>query len=287
MKRIIFFTIVLCAILVSGSLFGQYTQKEFDVDLWVDGFPNTNGMDHLPFDDKVQNYKPSLRVFLPKEELATGRAVIACPGGGYAGLAYEHEGYDWAPFFNEMGIAYIVLKYRMPKGVKEVPFSDAEEAIRIIKGMAGEWSINPGDIGIMGSSAGGHLASTVATHIKPDLRPAFQILFYPVITMDKTFTHMGSHDNLLGKDASQELEDLYSNEKQVTNGTPRAFIVFSDDDNVVPTPNGVHYYLALKKNNVSASLYIYPSGGHGWGYRPDFKYNKEMLQDLTAWILSF
>jgi fermentation-respiration switch protein FrsA (DUF1100 family) len=105
--------------------------------------------------------------------------------------------------------------------------------------------------------------------------------------MDKTFTHMGSHDNLLGKDASQELEDLYSNEKQVTNETPRAFIVFSDDDNVVPTPNGVHYYLALKKNNVPASLYIYPSGGHGWGYRPGFKYNKEMLQDLTAWILSF
>ena len=285
MKQIIF--LILCAMFVCVPSFAQYTQKEFDVDLWADGLPNTNGIDHLPFEDKMQNYKPSLRVFLPEKELATGRAVIACPGGGYAGLAYDHEGYDWAPFFNEMGIAYIVLKYRMPKGVKEVPFSDAEGAIRIVKEMAGVWNVNPDDIGIMGSSAGGHLASTIATHIKSDLRPAFQILFYPVITMDKTFTHMGSHDNLLGKDASQELEDRYSNEKQVTGETPRAFIVFSDDDNVVPTTNGVHYYLAFKKNNVPASLYIYPSGGHGWGYRSDFKYNKEMLQDLTAWILSF
>lgn len=109
-----------------------------------------------------------------------------------------------------------------------------------------------------------HLASTIATHTKADLRPAFQVLFYPVITMDKAFTHIGSHDNLLKKDASKELEDMYSNEKHVTDKTPRAFIVFSDDDNVVPTPNGVYYYLALKKNRVPASIFIYPSGRHGW-----------------------
>lgn len=287
MKRITFFAAILSAALVSVPLFGQYTQKEFDLDLWPNGLPNTNGIDHLPFDDNVNNYKPSLRVFLPKEELSTGRALIACPGGAYHGLAYNHEGYDWAPFFNKLGIAYMVLKYRMPKGVKEVPFSDAEEAIRVVKEMSEEWGIHPDEIGIMGSSAGGHLASTIATHAKPGLRPAFQILFYPVITMDKSFTHMGSHDNLLGKDASPELEELYSNEKQVTPETPRAFIVFSDDDTGVTPINGASYYLALKKNKVPASFYIYPSGGHGWGFREDFKYNKEMLQNLTSWILSF
>lgn len=287
MRKIIAFIVILCSMLMSETMLAQYTQKEFDIDLWVEGLPNTNGIDHLPFDDAASNYKPSIRVFLPSKELSTGRAVIACPGGGYGGLAYNHEGYDWAPFFNKMGIAHIVLKYRMPKGVKEVPFSDAEEAIRLVKEMAAEWNINPDDIGIMGSSAGGHLASTIATHIKADLRPAFQILFYPVITMDESFTHMGSRNNLLGHDISQEMENFYSNEKQVTSETPRAFIAFSDDDKVVPTPNGVYYYLALKEHNVPASLYIYPSGGHGWGYRTDFKYNKEMLQDLTAWMRSF
>ena len=139
----------------------------------------------------------------------------------------------------------------------------------------------------MGSSAGGHLASTMATHVKSTVRPAFQVLFYPVITMDKSFTHLGSHDNLLGKDASRELEDQYSNEKQVTKDTPRAYIAFSDDDDAVPTKNGALYYLALKENNVPASFFIYPSGGHGWGSRKDFKYNKEMLQDLEAWLQSF
>lgn len=287
MRKIASFTLILCFILVCKSVFPQNNQKEFDLDLWPNGLPNTNGIDHLPFDDEVRNYKPSLRVFLPSEELSTGRVIIACPGGGYQGLAYQHEGYDWAPFFNKLGIAYVVLKYRMPKGMKEVPFSDAEEAIRVVKEMAGKWNINPNDIGIMGSSAGGHLASTIATHIKPELRPAFQVLFYPVITMDRTFTHKGSRNNLLGENISQELEDLYSNEKQVTSETPRAFIVFSDDDNVVPTPNGVYYYLALKKNNVPASLFIYPSGGHGWGCRNDFKYHKEMVQDLKSWLLSF
>ena len=175
----------------------------------------------------------------------------------------------------------------MPRGNREVPFSDAEEALRLVKEKAKEWNINPADIGIMGSSAGGHLASTMATHVKSSVRPAFQVLFYPVITMDKSFTHLGSHDNLLGKDASQELEDLYSNEKQVTKETPRAYITFSDDDDAVPTKNGALYYLALKENKVPASFFIYPSGGHGWGSRKDFKYNKEMLQDLEAWLLSF
>ena len=236
-----------------------------------------------PFDIE----QPSLRVFLPAPELATGRAVVACPGGGYSGLAVNHEGYDWAPYFNKQGIALIVLKYRMPKGDRTLPISDAEVAMKMVRDSADVWNLNPNDIGIMGSSAGGHLAPTIATHAPKELRPNFQILFYPVITMDKSFTHMGSHDNLLGKDASEELEKEFSNEKQVTKETPRAFIVYSDDDKVVPPANGVNYYLALNKKGVPSVLHIYPTGGHGWGIREDFLYKSEMQNELTSWLRSF
>lgn len=236
-----------------------------------------------PFDIE----QPSLRVFLPAPELATGRAVVACPGGGYSGLAVNHEGYDWAPYFNKQGIALIVLKYRMPKGDRTLPISDAEAAMKMVRDSADVWNLNPNDIGIMGFSAGGHLASTIATHAPEALRPNFQILFYPVITMDKSFTHMGSHDNLLGKDASAELEKEFSNEKQVTKETPRAFIVYSDDDKVVPPANGVNYYLALNKKGVPSVLHIYPTGGHGWGIREDFLYKSEMQNELTSWLRSF
>ena len=236
-----------------------------------------------PFDIE----QPSLRVFLPAPELATGRAVVACPGGGYSGLAVNHEGYDWAPYFNKQGIALIVLKYRMPKGDRTLPISDAEAAMKMVRDSADVWNLNPNDIGIMGSSAGGHLASTIATHAPEALRPNFQIIFYPVITMDKSFTHMGSHDNLLGKDASADLEKEFSNEKQVTKETPRAFIVYSDDDKVVPPANGVNYYLALNKKGVPSVLHIYPTGGHGWGIREDFLYKSEMQNELTSWLRSF
>ena len=236
-----------------------------------------------PFDIE----QPSLRVFLPAPELATGRAVVACPGGGYSGLAVNHEGYDWAPYFNKQGIALIVLKYRMPKGDRTLPISDAEAAMKMVRDSADVWNLNPNDIGIMGSSAGGHLASTIATHAPEALRPNFQILFYPVITMDKSFTHMGSHDNLLGKDASADLEKEFSNEKQVTKETPRAFIVYSDDDKVVPPANGVNYYLAINKKGVPSVLHIYPTGGHGWGIREDFLYKSEMQNELTSWLRSF
>lgn len=236
-----------------------------------------------PFDIE----QPSLRVFLPAPELATGRAVVACPGGGYSGLAVNHEGYDWAPYFNKQGIALIVLKYRMPKADRTLPISDAEAAMKMVRDSADVWNLNPNDIGIMGSSAGGHLASTIATHAPEALRPNFQILFYPVITMDKSFTHMGSHDNLLGKDASADLEKEFSNEKQVTKETPRAFIVYSDDDKVVPPANGVNYYLALNKKGVPSVLHIYPTGGHGWGIREDFLYKSEMQNELTSWLRSF
>lgn len=230
---------------------------------------------------------PHLKVFLPEKEKATGRAVVICPGGGYIHLAVDHEGYDWAPFFNDRGIAVAVVSYTMPAGDKNLPISDAQNAVKLLRDNAMEWNINPDDVGIMGSSAGGHLASTVATHAPIETRPNFQILFYPVITMNPSYTHMGSHDNLLGNNPGEDVELLYSNENQVSKDTPRAIIFFSDDDNVVPPYNGVNYYKALHDANVPASLYIYPTGGHGWGSRNSFTYNKQMLSDLDAWLKSF
>ena len=270
---------------IFSAFMSQAQQPAFDIDLWQNGLPNSNGIDKTqPFDDSKQHFKPAIRVFLPDAAKATGRAVVCCPGGGYSHLATDHEGYAWAPFFNERGIALIVLKYRMPHANADVPISDAKEALRVVRENAQKWNIDPRKVGIMGSSAGGHLASTVATHSDAQTVPAFQILFYPVITFDYKYTHKGSRHGLIGEKATEEMADLYSNEKQVTSQTPPAIMLLSDDDTVVPSPNSVNYYLALKRSKVKATMHIYPSGGHGWGFRENFKYHKEMLADLSAWL---
>ena len=247
-------------------------------DLWPDG-PVVKSSDAA---DKAE-----LTVFLPKESRATGRAVVICPGGGYTHLAMQHEGTDWAPFFNQQGIAVIVLKYRMPRGNYRVPVSDAEEAIRFVRRNAASWHVNPNQVGIMGSSAGGHLASTVATQAKDDAKPSFQILFYPVITMDPSFTHRGSMVNFLGEKPSKKAIQQFSSDQQVTRVTPRAFIALSDDDHAVLPMNGANYYVECYRHDVPASLHIYPTGGHGWGYRASFDYHLEMLHELKAWLASF
>ena len=253
-------------------------QQKLEMNLWPQGAPNSNG-------DAADTAK--VWVYLPKKEEATGRAVIICPGGGYQHLAMAHEGHDWAPFFNNMGIAAIVLKYRMPRGEAEVPVSDAEEAVRLVRRNASAWNIKAGDVGIMGSSAGGHLASTVATKATGDALPDFQILFYPVITMMPDITHKGSHDNLLGDEPKKKAEREYSSDMQVSRVTPRAFIALSDDDHSVLPANGVNYYIELYRHDVPASLHVYPSGGHGWGNRDSFKYHKQMQLELEAWLRSF
>ena len=250
-------------------------QAQERIDLWPQGAPHvSSNAEDTAF----------VKVFLAPAEKATGRAVVICPGGGYTHLAMDHEGYDWAPVFNHWGISVLVLKYRMPHGVKEIPLEDAEEAIRLVRRHAQEWNIDPQQVGIMGSSAGGHLASTTATHATGDAKPDFQILFYPVITMDRSFTHMGSHNALLGADASADMELKYSNEKQVTAQTPPAFIVLSNDDHVVPPLNGVSYYLACHSNKVPAVLHVYPTGDHGWGLRTSFAHHTEMLMELKSWL---
>ncbi len=226
-------------------------------------------------------------VFLPDAKKATGRAIVCCPGGGYQHLAMQHEGIEWAPFFNGQGIALIVLKYRMPHGHYTVPAEDAEEAIRLVRRHASEWHINPQDIGIMGFSAGGHLASTVATHATGDAKPNFQILFYPVISMEQGTTHQGSHDNLLGKSPKRKLVNQYSNEQHVNKHTPRCFLALAHDDRVVLPVNSLNYYEQLYANGVPASMHIYPTGGHGFGIRQSFAYHFEMMLELKAWLNSF
>ena len=244
-------------------------------------------------EEKVVDEKPVIKGWINGNEYAeatltiypakkpNGQAIIACPGGGYAGVATTHEGHDMATWFNTQGITYAVLHYRMPYGKHEIPLSDAHQAIRYMRKNAVQFGFN--QLGIMGSSAGGHLASTAATHFDAETRPDFQILFYPVVTMTE-YTHQGSKDNLLGKNPSDELVKLYSNELQVTEQTPPAFIMHSSDDTVVPVQNTLDYYLSLCKHGVPASVHFYPIGGHGWGYNESFPYKAQWKDEMEKWL---
>lgn len=222
--------------------------------------------------------EPNLRYYAPKGNIKTGAAVVICPGGGYGGLAISHEGYDVAEKFASMGVSAFVLKYRLPSDEIMVdkkigPLQDAQQAIKYVRENASKYGINPDKIGIMGFSAGGHLASTASTHFErvaienkegTSVRPDFSILIYPVITFGE-FTHKGSRNNLIGENAPQDLITLYSNEKQVTSKTPITFIVHANDDKSVPVENSINYMLALNKAGVKNEAHIYPTGGHGFG----------------------
>ncbi|MBR2243987.1 MAG: alpha/beta hydrolase [Prevotella sp.] len=269
-------TFLIWALLFISSF--TYAQQGLEMDLWSSAPKTSNG---------DPNDLAKVTVFLPSKNVATGRAVVICPGGGYQHLAFEKEGTSWAPFFNAQGIAVIVLKYRMPHGVWQVPLEDAEEAMRLVRRMSVAWDINPKEVGIMGFSAGGHLASTVATHSSGDAAPDFQILFYPVITMEQGITHKGSRENLLGKKPKRKLMNQFCNEQHVSGSTPRAFIVLAHDDKAVSPLNSISYYEELCLHKVPATMHIYPSGGHGFGSLQSFLYHYEMMLELKAWLRSF
>lgn len=230
---------------------------------------------------------PKLTVFLAPKNIANGKAVVACPGGGYTHLATNHEGYDWAPFYNEHGYALAVLEYRMPEGDRNIPMSDVRRAFEIMADSAAVWGLDPARIGIMGSSAGGHLASTIATHPTPTCRPAFQVLFYPVISLDNSITHKGTRKGFLGDNPTQQEVDAWSSQNNVTKDTPQAFIVLSSDDRAVPAPNSLGYFRALIDNGVPASMFLYPTGGHGWGYKTSFPHRRQMLTELSHFLDSY
>lgn len=221
----------------------------------------------------------------PKEK-SNGVSVVICPGGGYAGVSQIKEGSEFAKWFNDMGISAFVLYYRMPNGHYEVPLTDAQTALEIIHNRAKEWNLNSKKIGIMGFSAGGHLASTVGTHFKTDIqRPAFMILAYPVVTMKKELTHGGSRENLLGKNPSEDLVNLYSNELQVTERTPSTFMVHAKDDGAVPIANSIQLQKALLDKKVSVELQIFDLGGHGFGMRKKGIPADNWPELLKNWLL--
>lgn len=219
----------------------------------------------------------------PNNNQAHG-AVIICPGGGYAYLEKWKEGFYWFPFFYSQGYAVAMLEYRMPNHNHSVPLIDGAEAIQLMREHAGEWGFDKNNVGIIGFSAGGHLASTLMVCDNASVRPDFGILFYPVISMKKELTHKGSHDRLLGENASEQLENQYSNELHVSSHTPPAYIAVSNDDKVVKPQNAVSFHSEMLTNNRLATLHVYPSGGHGWGYQYSFPYHRQMLDDLTEWL---
>ncbi|MEZ0609323.1 alpha/beta hydrolase [Fibrella sp. WM1] len=220
---------------------------------------------------------PTLAIYRPAKQTSP-LSVLICPGGGYSILAASHEGADIARWFTDRGITAFLLKYRLPDertqtNPHEVPLNDAVQAMRLIRQRAAQYGIDPGQVGVMGFSAGGHLASTLATHTvqgphaAADAKPNFAILMYPVITFGEK-AHGGSRDKLLGTlKADPAMIELYSNEKQVSAQTPPTFLVHSMDDKGVPVENSISYYMACLKQNVPAEMHLYPTGGHGYALR--------------------
>ena len=277
-------TVIIIAII---SVLNSNAQQK-TMDLWPGGIPglvftdsyiekSTASEGLITRFEKPTN--PMIYIFLPPREKATGTAVLICPGGGYAALAFGHEGNAIASWLNDNGIAGIILKYRLPSDLimkdKSIgPLQDAQEAMRIIRRNAVAWNIDPKKVGVIGFSAGGHLASTLSTHYADKVydvadtisaRPDFSLLIYPVITMDSSFTHAGSRKNLIGDKPSDEAIKSFSNELQVNEKTPPAFMVHSADDQTVPVKNSIVYYEQLVKYKIPSELHIFQKGGHGYG----------------------
>ena len=260
--------------------------QPIELPVWPNGAPFSKEILNAPQSEKdiANGLDAKIFVYLPTTNTPSA-AILICPGGGYGGLAINHEGHDYAKWLNEQGVAAIVLKYRMPKGYHQVPIGDAQQALRIIRENSTKWNINKNKVGISGFSAGGHLASTVATHFTDSLtRPDFAVLFYPVISSDSTIAHRGSFFNLLGKNPDKKLMKLYSNEMQVTPQTPPTLLFHSDDDKGVPAQNSIEFYLALKNNKVPAAMYIFPVGGHGWGMNANFRYHAQWKELMIQWL---
>jgi acetyl esterase/lipase len=277
------------AMLISSVMLSR-SETQTPIPLWPDGAPDALGTNATDI--------PTLTAYLPDPTNATGRAMVICPGGGYSGLA-PHEGNDYALWLNQHGVTCFVLKYRLGSSGYHHPamLNDAARAVRWVRAHADDYKIDPHRIGIMGSSAGGHLAATLLTHFsagdtnsadaieRQSSRPDIGILCYPVISMGE-FTHQGSKDNLLGKDPSPELVTLLSNELRVTTNTPPCFIWTTYEDTAVPIENSLLFATALQKNHVPFDLHIYQKGGHGMGLadKPPFAHPHPWAKDCLFWL---
>ena len=295
-----FFTLVFLV----GSMVANAQET---IKLWPDNIPFSNGIigeEEIPNPGRVRNVQdPTITVYLPAKEKATGAAVVICPGGGYWLLAIQHEGHDIARWFNEIGVAGIVLKNRLPSSdnvhhKSEVAMVDAQQAVRMVRHHAGEWGIETDKIGIMGFSAGGHLASTVGTHydyglsrtddpvLKESCRPDFMILMYPVIDMSGDIKHSGSAKNLIGEHPTESQMNRFSNQKQVTSDTPPTILIHSTDDKGVPVANSIVFYEALVAHGVPAELHVFNSGGHGYGLgRKDGTSHNQWPKNVEAFLV--
>lgn len=257
--------------------------------LWPDGAPLATGSDEAD--------QPSLTIYSAPDELADGSAVVVCPGGGYGHLAVDHEGRQIAEWLNSLGTTALVLRYRIaPKYRHPCPLLDVQRAVRLARASAEQWKIDPAWIGVIGFSAGGHLASTIATHFdagdpsasdpvdRASCRPDFVILLYPVISLIEGCAHAGSRRNLLGESPPAELVEQLSNERQVTAATPPTLLVHTSDDQVVPPENSVLFYLALREAGVPAELHIYEHGPHGFGLGGDDPVLSTWPNHCAAWL---
>ncbi len=294
MKKILIFIFVVSSI---------YAQQNNFIKIWP-GLPlyslTAENLERAETDtNNITRYYnvtiPTLEYVKPAKP--NGTSVIICPGGSYTRLAYSHEGKKIAEWFAERGVSAFILKYRLPNDKwmepkEKVPLADAQQSILYLKMDAAKYGIDPGKIGIIGFSAGGHLASTASTHFskpvisvneKINLRPYFSILIYPVITMNKDLTHAGSRSNLLGSNPNEQLVNEYSNELYVTPETPITFIAHATDDATVPVMNSINYYQALLKNKVSVAMYIFKKGGHGFAMRNKWV-DEQWLFLLDKWL---
>ncbi len=274
--------------LTTMTCFAQYEQDS-SIKIWDNSTaPHSNELTGEEYNQKqfrlVNTTSAELFVYNADKAKATGQAVVICPGGGYGQLSMDQEGFLMAQWLAKNGIAGFVLKYRLPNGHKEVPLEDAIEALRIVRKNADKYGIDPHKVGIMGFSAGGHLAAYTSNYAEEKDKPDFSILFYPVITANNYTTHIGTFNNLLGRNRTECESDAYSMEKCVTEKTPPTILLLSDDDRTVPAAGAAMYYAALKYYGVKASMYVFPSGGHGWGNYDRFSYQKEWQNLLLRWL---
>ena len=280
--------LTLAMALTTMTCFAQYEQDS-SIKIWDNSTaPHSNELTGEEYNEKqfrlVNTTSAELFVYNADKAKATGQAVVICPGGGYGQLSMDQEGFLMAQWLAKNGIAGFVLKYRLPNGHKEVPLEDAIEALRIVRKNADKYGIDPHKVGIMGFSAGGHLAAYTSNYAEEKDKPDFSILFYPVITANNYTTHIGTFNNLLGRNRTECESDAYSMEKCVTEKTPPTILLLSDDDRTVPAAGAAMYYAALKYYGVKASMYVFPSGGHGWGNYDRFSYQKEWQNLLLRWL---
>lgn len=286
MKKLLLAVVMAAFIIPTVSAVGQ---KPLEIKLYAPGEGGSNGVTEKEKKSSrgfISNIsEASMSVYLPDAAKSNGQFVIVCPGGGYKGLAWRTEGTEVALWLNKQGIAAGILKSRVPNGHHDIPLMDAQRALEIVRDNAKEWGVKRDQIGMIGFSAGGHLAASAATFIESrSARPDFIMMIYPVVTMDRELTHKGSRELLLGDDPSPEMEERYSMELQVKRNTPPCFIASTYDDKVVDVRNSLLFFNALKAEDVNCEMHIYPSGGHGWGFYKPFAYRAEFESTLKRWL---